>query len=363
MLTQYDEYFCHQIVSTLDHVETSARQWTERVILHTHDTQGNLHMSNGFGIYRNRNIIDAFACCTVGGKTQYNVRASRELRSEPDQVMAGPFSYEIIEPLKKVRYCLADNGRNLSYDLLFEGMMPPHEEDMQFFGVCGRVEEHVIRYDQVGRASGWMKAGDEIYQLDKAKYYVERDHSWGLRRDGLTETGVQPGDIPEGYLYSWAVMQFPGFGAVYHIRELWDGTQILSSGGIFYPYESDREERRAIRIEHEFTFQNDRRKMESGRVVLHLEDGETVEISMQPLSYACLKAGGYFGHQGFVHGQWMGEHWSDGYQLDLSDTAILDDVSFLDNTSCELKCGDTTGYGVLELVVVGKYPKYGFQGY
>ncbi|MFO8011037.1 MAG: hypothetical protein R6U89_09535 [Dehalococcoidia bacterium] len=363
MLTKYDELMCHQIVSTFDHVETSARQWTERVILHTHDDSGRIHMSNGFGIYRNRNIIDAFACLTVDGKTQYNVRASRELRRNPDEVAVGPFSYEVIEPLRKVRYSLAEAGYDLSYDLEFDGGMPPHEEDTQFFRVRGRVEEHVIRYDQVGRASGWIKAGGQEYKLDKSAFYVERDHSWGLRRDGVPEVGVQPGDIPEGYLYSWAVMQFPSFGAIYHIRELWDGTQILSSGGIFYPYGSGKEERRTRNIEHDFQFQEDRRKMVSGQVKLHLVDGETVEISMRPLSFACLKAGGYFGHRGFVHGQWMGEDWSDGYQLDLTDKSVLDDVSFLDNTSCELRCGDEVGYGVLELVVTGKYPRYGYQGY
>jgi hypothetical protein len=91
MLTKYDEFLCHQTVSTFDHPKTSARQWTERVILHTHDATGKLHMSNGFGIYRNRNIMDAFACCTIDGKIQHNVRASRELLSRPDDVVVGKY--------------------------------------------------------------------------------------------------------------------------------------------------------------------------------------------------------------------------------------------------------------------------------
>jgi len=363
MLTKYDEMLCHQIASTFDHVDTSARHWTERVILHTHDRAGKLHMSNGFGIYRNRNIIDAFACCTIDGKTQHNVRASRELRSAPDEVTAGPFSYEVIEPLRKVRYALADNEHGLSYDLEFDGVMPCHEEDLQFFRFRGRVEEHVLRYDQVGRARGWIRAGGKKIDLDPERFYVERDHSWGLRRDGVPEVGTQPGEIPEGYLYSWAVMQFPSFGASYHIRELWDGTQILSSGGLFYPYGSDKDETRVTKVEHAFEFQPDRRKMTAGRVMLNTVTGARFEISMRPLSYACLKAGGYFGHRGFVHGQWMGESWSDGYLLDLADPAVLDDVSFLDNTSIEVRCGNEVGYGVLELVVTGKYPRYGYQGY
>jgi len=65
MLTKYDEFMSHQIAFTFDHVETSSRQWTERIILHTHDTQGKFHLSNGFSLYRNRNVIDAFACLNL----------------------------------------------------------------------------------------------------------------------------------------------------------------------------------------------------------------------------------------------------------------------------------------------------------
>ncbi len=82
MLTRYDEMFCHQTVSTFDRPGTSAREWTERGWLMAHDTNGEFHLATGFGYYPNRNIMDAFCCFTIEGKTQYNVRASRELRPD-----------------------------------------------------------------------------------------------------------------------------------------------------------------------------------------------------------------------------------------------------------------------------------------
>ncbi len=364
MLTRYDEFLCHQIASTFDHVETSAREWTERIIIHTHDTSGRFHLSCGMGIYRNRNVTDAFACLTLDGRTQYVVRASRELRSRPDETVVGPFSYETTEPLKKVRYALGENPQGIAYDLVFEGRMPCHEEDQQFFRVRGRVIEHVERYDQVGRAVGWIRAAGQMFRFDRENaLYVERDHSWGIRREGVGEAGVQPGDIPEGYLYSWAVMQFPSWGAAYHIRELSDETRLFSSGGIFYPFESKRKELRVKGIAHDFHFRPDLRKATSGRVALIGEDGVEREIWIKPLAFACINTGGYFLYKDFVHGKWMGPEWQDGFTLNLADPAVLRAVSFLDNTSCEFRCGDEIGYGVLELVVTGKYPRYGYQGY
>ena len=47
-------------------------------------------------------------------------------------------------------------------------------------------------------------------------------------------------------------MQFPGWGACYHIREEWDSEQTLVSGGIFYPFGTE-EEIRTVRVEHDFS--------------------------------------------------------------------------------------------------------------
>jgi len=84
-------------------------------------------------------------CLNIKGETQYNVRASRELRPNIDEVKVGPFSYEIIEPLKKVRCTLAENDYDLSFQVELEGTMPPHEEDPQFTKERGRILENVVR--------------------------------------------------------------------------------------------------------------------------------------------------------------------------------------------------------------------------
>lgn len=364
MLTKYDEFLCHQIATTFDHVDTSAREWTERVILHFGHTEGKYHLSLGFGLYPNRNVIDAFALLNVDNKTQYTVRASRELRPQPDEVKVGPFSYEIVQPLKKLRCRLDDNQYGLSYDIEFDGIMLPSEEDPQFTRYKGRVIENVQRYVQAGRGSGWIKFEGNTLKLDKKSCFVGRDHSWGVRRTGAwQEAGVEPPPIPPGYLYSWGVMQFDKWGAAFHTRELWDGTPLLSSGSIFYPYGSGKEEVRMARVAHDFKFRPDMRKLTAGSVTLIAPDGAQTEISLKTLSYTCLKPGGYFDYRGFVHGQWMGPYFIDGFKLDLTDPNVLREVSFIDDAGCELRCGKEVGYGCIEVTVTGKYPRYGYEGY
>lgn len=364
MLTKYDEMMCHQTVATFDRVETSAREWTERIWFSVHDTSGKFHLVSGFGYYPNRNIMDAFGTIAIEGKTQYAVRASRELRPQIDDVRVGPFSYQVVEALKKVRCALDENEHGLSYDIDFEGSMPPHEEEPQFALSRGRVSEHVIRYLQLGRPSGWIRVNGETIQIDSDKWLAERDHSWGIRRGGgVPETGVQPGEIPVGYLFSLGVMQFEKWGASYHLRETGEGKPLHFSGGLFYPYTSQKEEVKLASMAHDFQLRPDIRQMKSGRLVFNAVDGSKIEVSMHPLSVCYLRAGGYFGYQEFTHGLWMGSYFIDGVKLDLTDPDTVKGVSFLDDVMCEMRCGNEVGYGIIELVIVGKYPRYGYQGY
>ena len=154
MLTKYDELFCHQTVSTFDRPGTSAREWTERSWLMAHDIEGKVHLATGIGYYPNRNVMDAFTCCTIEGRTQFNVRASRELRPQIDQFKVGPFAYEVIEPLKKVRFTLDENDYGLSFDVAVEGVSPPFEEDPGQVQISrGRMKEDIKRFVQSGTSS------------------------------------------------------------------------------------------------------------------------------------------------------------------------------------------------------------------
>jgi hypothetical protein len=364
MLTKYDEFLCHQIVSTLDHPDTSAREWTERTWFSVHDIEGNLSLVNAFGYYPNRNLMDTYVSVTVEGKTVYSIRASRELRPQIDETKVGPFLYEIVDPLKKVRSVLEENEYGLSYDIMFEATVPAHEEAPQFARHLGRVRENVVRYVQVGKPTGWIKIEGQSYQLDHDSWRCERDHSWGIRRDGgAPEAGVQPSDIPEGYMHHFIAVQFDEWGATFHQRENSEGQSLMFSGSILYPLGSGKEELPLTGIEHNYTFRSDIRQITSGEITLSAADGSQRVISARPLNPCYLKAGGMFGFRDFVHGMWMGPYFIDGHKLDITDPSVLTEVHFVDDMACELRCDGNVGYGIVELVLTGRYPKYGYEGY
>jgi len=375
MITKYDELFCHQTVSTFDRPGTSAREWTERAWLQVHDTAGSAHIATGFGYYPNRNVMDAFVCFTIRDEIEYIVRASRELRPDIDVFRVGPFRYEVAEPLRKVRFTLGENEHGLSYDLTLDGISPLFEEAAQQQVERGRLKEHIKRMVQTGRPSGWIQAGDERFQVDAGGWVGERDRSWGVRVAGadFVETGVQTPKIYEGQLFNFVLMQFEDWGASFHIRDIWDDKLGAArnwhfGGGLFYPFGSDKEPIELAGVEHQYRFNDDRpeqqRRFARGTVTLNAIDGTSKEVSIRPISICYQAPGGYGGcYKGFIHGLWMGSQWMDGYKLDVTDPAVMHEIWGYVDYGSEFRCGDQVGYGTTEILVVGKYPKYGYQGY
>ena len=375
MITKYDELFCHQVVSTFDRPGTNAREWTERAWIQAHHAGGEGHLAAGFGYYPNRNIMDAFVCFTIRDESEYVVRASRELRPDIDVFRVGPFSYEVIEPLKKVRFKLDENEYGLSYDIVLKGISPLFEESPAQYQISrGRLREHIQRMIQSGKPEGWIKAGEEKFDLDE-NWHGERDRSWGIRVAGadFVESGVQFPEIHAGQLFNFVLMQFEDWGASFHIREIWEDKLNLPrrwhfGGGLYYPFGSDKEGIELKDVEHFYEFDdsnpNQQRRFSGGEVMLHVLDGTKLEVTIKPTTICYQAPGGYGGlYKGFIHGLWMGSQWMDGYKLDIANPEVMKEIWGYCDYGSEFTYNGQNGYGTTELMVVGKYPKYGYQGY
>lgn len=369
MITKHDECLCHQIVSTFDHVDTSDRQWYERTWVVAHANSGEIMVDTGFGKYTNRNVIDAFGGVAVRGTSQYTVRASRELRPDVDSIAVGPLSYEVIEPLRRVHVALEDNEYGIAFDIEFEGRMQPHEPDPSFTRLYGTVMHHACRYFQLGHASGKVMVEGKTYDIQKPTWWAERDHSWGIRPIGVPppgaywsrpdsgqpESGLQPFPQVGRIASHWLTIQFADYGLVFTFYEGVDGKAAIVQGKTVHPIGSGGFPLPVTDLRYQFEYLPGTQRLKSLELVVTTADGVTREISVRPLgaAYNLLTAGYLGGYRGWVHGKWMGPYAIDGERLDLTDPKVLEDLSGgIDDTLCEFKCGNDTGYGILESCVI-----------
>src|SRR3989304_5026273 len=121
MLTRFDDYMMHQIPANFGQTLTTDRRWFDRYWSNIHLINGELTICQGLGVYLNTNVMDGFSIVDHS-KSQYSVRASREMSGDPDVMSVGPVHSEILEPLKRWRLWVDDNPYGISYDLEFEAV-------------------------------------------------------------------------------------------------------------------------------------------------------------------------------------------------------------------------------------------------
>jgi len=135
VITPHDELLIHQLPTTLDHVSQSDLRWTERIVMYGFDKTGEISIMTGLAKYPNRNVLDAYAMVTRKGEEARVVRLSTELNPQTGGLAAwsvGPYTYEIVEPLRQVRSTVDANEHGLSLQLDFHGDFPVYEQTAAF---------------------------------------------------------------------------------------------------------------------------------------------------------------------------------------------------------------------------------------
>ena len=60
------------------------------------------------------------------GTEQWTVRASRELGADGDSSTVGPLHYDVLEPMRSVRFALdANDAQPVSFEWIFAAVVPP----------------------------------------------------------------------------------------------------------------------------------------------------------------------------------------------------------------------------------------------
>ena len=258
MLTAQDDFIGHQLPTTFDHVGTSDPAWMERMWYTGHPVPaGDIIFDIGLGYYPNKNVMDAFAGVTIDN-VQHNIRMSRRLRPDPLLTRVGPLQIHVLEGLRRHRIVLAENDSGMSFDIEFHATLNPHEEEPHFRRRHGRVAEQIARAQQVGRYSGWIKAGGKRYELKPETWWGQRDRSWGIRAELHTDETKPPLSYFPPLLFSWSTIQFADHGLQWYFNERAPGDFIYITGEEVLPLGQQADRRRRITdVAHEITWADD----------------------------------------------------------------------------------------------------------
>ncbi|MBV1689486.1 hypothetical protein KRR38_17835 [Novosphingobium sp. G106] len=371
MITALDELLNHQIVDTFASVSTSEQSWTEKIWTAMVRKDGTLGIDFGLGRYHNRGVLDGWAAVSRGSE-QWTVRANRELRDDPLITQVGPLTYEIIEPLQKVRFALAKNDiQPIAYDVTFTAEMPPFFEDRhkQRERDGFRIGSDVIRYHQIGVPSGWVEIEGERIEIRPEEWTEYRDHSWGTRLDvGAHNADVRPtsdfGDVKFGegeYVLVWSPFMLTspsGEKVAYHFYFQSKQGRIFYSSG--YRNNPDGTQEKVARVRPELRYDDYTRRLLGGRVHFDMLQGgtHTVEVEVMGTSGVHLGPGLYLGFDGRKHGSWHGALTTEGeYFPNTLDRATLQRIRQLRDCPISVTEGEWTGYGIMESIIHGEHPE------
>jgi hypothetical protein len=334
---------------------------------------GSVSLAFGLGKYTNRNVLDGFAGVSRG-TTQWTVRASRRLAPEPERTAVGPITYEVLEPLQRVRMSLAANDVvPVSFSWELRGVTPPalEEPESHISRSRYRLDADILRFHQSGLASGWVEIEGERTELDETTWVSARDRSWGVRYQvGAPLADVEATPTPEGTagLTIWMpVTMFKAGGSPYGLftyfqRYAGPGWSTGSVQGGLELHTGRRIPFQAI--EPDLTFDDATRRLTGGSIRYVQADGTERTFTVRPVSTTGfhLGTGLYGGFDGHHQGEWRGELHVDGERIDHCD-AVEVAHRIHQHRDCIVRLDDEAtgdwGIGSAQTIVAGAHPDLG----
>ena len=360
MLSPLDDYPIHQTSEPALVVATSDRNFYDRYYFNLYEIGSDLAVTAGLGQYPNLGVVDGFVAATTGG-VQHVFRASRELGWDRMDTSVGPLSVEVLEGLKRLRLRLADDDGPIALDVTWTPSIPAFLEARHVNRRGTRITTETSRFAQTGFWSGSLRVGAVEHRVAPDRWWGGRDRSWGIRPVGEAEPVVRrAGEGPGGFLWLYCTMQFATSTIVCILQEDRAGRRSLQQAVRVWA-DGAREPDVFERIEHDISFVEGTRRVAVLTLRLRDADDRTTVVEGRPFATSYLSLGTGYGHEAdWGHGRYQGpleiQHRS--YELDEPGTAprtygLIDDIA-------EYRCGDDTGYGLLENAILGPNDRYGF---
>jgi hypothetical protein len=368
-----DEGFHHQVADTFAVVGPSDPAWTEKVCAMAMARDGSIQLGFGMGKYTNRNVLDAYGAVSRA-TSQWTVRASRALSSDPERTAVAPLRYEVLEPMRVARFALdANDVLPVSFEWTLETALPPTLEDRTVHQDGYRTSADLVRYHQIGVGSGWVEVEGERTELVAGDCVSTRDHSWGVRYG----VGLQPPDVPEtdalaglGFQMVWCPLLFERddgtrYGMLLHFQIVTaPGLGVVHKivmGGVEHP---DGTYEPWLDLAPELIYDPGNRRLRGGVIRATTGDGVTRELAIDVLGETGVQlgAGLYFGFDGHHHGEWRGEHHVDGEMIaDCSTPENARRLHQIRDTTIRVTdpVGGGVGLGNCQPIITGAHPDLG----
>jgi hypothetical protein len=373
-LVPADETFQHQITDTFATVSQSDRSWTEKVCAMAALKDGSIGLGFGMGKYTNRGVLDAYAGVSRGAE-QWTVRSSRRLAPDVERLETGPIRYEVLEPLRVVRFSLAPNDvLPISFEWTFTSTVPcALEHPEQHRSRDGlRLDADIVRYHQIGTAEGWVEVDGTRHELDDATSVSTRDHSWGVRYQvgapvADVEDPARPSSVATTVIWSPLLLERPDgsrYGIhIYYQRHTIPGLfeRMELQGGVEHP-DGRREPFGALVARPVVDPRN--RRLRSAELDLTMADGSARPLRITALGDTGfhLGTGLYFGFDGHWHGEWRGDLHVDGEMIpDCTEPETARRVHQIRDNLVRIEdpVGGGVGVGNLQSIFAGPHPDLG----
>lgn len=284
----------------------------------------------GYGVHPRKDVADGFLVVTTGGE-QRNVRFSTEL-SATGAGGAGPFSYEVLEPMRSWRVAFGPNPSGVELDLVWRATAPAWHGpvDVEQGGVVTAAFNHLF---QPGRYEGTLTIDGAPVAVDG--WWGVRDRSRGMR----TMSGGQG-------LHIWHQAEFEDRAIGLLLVEGRDHSRLLLRGGVMLAGENRVDP--VADVGHDLEF-DDNLDLVGGRLEVRTASGDTYVIDADARAGGGYMAGaGYGGHHGKALGRDHVE--SDVYRLDGSVTPRTVDTSLTDRLTTFTWDG-RPGIGIFEFAL------------
>lgn len=297
MLTPYDEFPVHQYSQPFSVMPVSDFNWDDGYYFGVYSADAGIHLYSGLRVTPNADMVGAYAGVNRNG-VQRTVRSSRIWRPDFDTAV-GPIRYEFEEPFKTIRLVLEPNESELSFDIRWLALSPPHQEEHHVARNRGRLTTDQTRYSQTGTAEGWIEIDGERIEVRPHEWYSMRDHSWGLYepRSPLSDPAkwLPPKEKTAGRraLRFWMPFESRELGGFYQFHEDEHGGQGGLNDVFGTPFEGllhlHDEEGTSIRLvsgQHDLRFKPGTRLMQGGTIDLVDEHGrewrQELEVAIPP---------------------------------------------------------------------------------